>query len=391
VSWLLLALAAGCAGPPGAGADPDVWDWGLPEHFSEPEVPADNPMSAEKVSLGRLLFYDFQISVDGGRSCGICHEPAKGFTDGFVKAVGTTGDIHPRNTLSVANVAWRAALTWRDPAVLSLEAQLLSPLMGTEPIVEMGMGGEEALLLERLSDFAPYPELFEAVWPEEPAPISLDNAARAIAAYERTLITADSPYDRYLLGEEGALSEAALRGMGLFFGERLGCGACHSGLFLDRPLGDDGQLADAPGYFNTGLYNLDGEGAYPPDDPGLAAITGDPSDTGAFRTPSLRNVAVTGSWSHDGTVASLEDAVDNYARGGRLLEGVAYAGDGATSPYKSPLIAGFAISDDERADVVAFLEALTDWEALSDPRYADPFCRDDSGDPTDCLEPLSFD
>jgi len=348
-------------------------------------------MSAEKVALGKLLFYDFQISVDGGRSCGICHEPAKGFTDGFVKAVGTAGDIHPRNTLSVANVAWRESLTWRDPSVVSLEDQLLSPLMGIEPIVEMGMGGEEALLLERLSDYAPYPELFEAVWPDEPTPISVDNLARAIAAYERTLITADSPYDQYLLGEEGAMSEAALRGMALFFGERLGCGSCHSGLFLDRPLDGDGQLADAPGYFNTGLYNLDGEGAYPPDDPGLAAITGDPADTGAFRTPSLRNVSATGPWSHDGTVASLEDALDNYARGGRLLEDVAYAGDGASNPYKSPLIAGFAISEEERADVVAFLEALTDWESLSDPRYADPFCRDDSGDPVDCLEPLSFD
>jgi len=346
-------------------------------------------MSVEKVALGRLLFYDFQLSVDGGRSCGICHEPGKGYTDGFVKAVGTAGDVHPRNTLSVVNVAWRGPLTWRDPSVISLEEQLLAPLMGVEPIVEMGMGGEEALLLARLEDYAPYPELLTAAFPDDSAPLSVDNVAKAIAAFQRTIITADSPYDRFLLGEEGAMSAAALRGMDLFFGDRLRCAECHNGLFLDRPLLDGGVVAEVPGYFNTGLYNLDGEGAYPPEDSGLAAITGDATHTGAFRTPSLRNVETTGPWSHDGTVASLDDVLSNYARGGRLLEDVAYAGDGATNPYKSPLIAGFTLDDDERTDVLAFLASLTDWDSLMAPDLADPFCRD-TGE-TDCLEPMAFD
>ncbi len=387
---LLALTAGGCTAPTDPPAPEGAgWDWGLPAHIPEPEVPEDNPMSEEKVTLGRLLFFDFQISVDGGRSCGICHEPAKGFTDGFVRAVGTTGEIHPRNTLTVTNVGWRAPLTWRNPALYSLEEQLLTPLLGTDPIVEMGMGGEEDLLLGRLAAFDPYPEMFEAAFPGEP--ISVDNLARALAAFERTLITVDSPYDRYLQGEEGAMGEGALRGMALFFGERMGCGACHSGPFLDRPLLEDGSVADEPGYFNVGLYNIDGEGSYPPEDPGLVAVTGDPADTGAFRTPPLRNVAATGPWTHDGTVLDLGDLLDAYARGGREITSGQYPGDGATNPYKSPLIAGFSMSGGEREDLLAFFDALTDWEGLLAPALSDPFCRSDTGAPEGCIEPLEFD
>lgn len=379
--WTALLLAWGCAEP--VASD---WTWDLPSHVDEPEVPALNPMSVEKVELGRYLFYDFQLSVDGGRSCGICHEPAKGFTDGFVRAIGTTGQIHPRNTLTVGNVAWREVLNWRDPEPTTLEEQLLVPLLGEHPIVEMGMGGREEELLDRLRVFEPYPSLFAAAFGSRP--MTVEAVAQAIAAFQRSIVLLDSPYDRYLDGETTALSASAARGMDLFFGPRLACGQCHSGVFLDRSLESDGSVGEV-GFYNTGQYDIDGMGSYPPEEPGLVAVTGDPAQTGAFRTPSLRNVTATWPWGHDGTTLSLEDRVDAYARGGRLLEDVTFAGDGALNRYKSPLIAGFEWTDDERADLLAFLASLTDHEGLRRPEYADPFCRDE---PTPgCVVPRSFD
>jgi cytochrome c peroxidase len=156
----LLALAACRGALDDSGATP--WTWDLPPHFPIPAVPADNPMTVEGVELGRHLFYDFQISIDGRRSCGICHEAIKGFTDGFPKAVGVENEIPPRNTPSTANVAYRVPLTWRNPEMVSLEEQLLVPLLGHAPIVEMGMGGHEDELLDRLREHEPYPTLFAA-------------------------------------------------------------------------------------------------------------------------------------------------------------------------------------------------------------------------------------
>jgi cytochrome c peroxidase len=288
----------------------------------------------------------------------------------------------------VANAAWRGPLTWRNPEQQSLEEQLLEPLLGTEPIVEMGMGGHEGVLIDRLCETDGYVEAFEAAFPDEPSPIHITNLARAIASYERSIISADSPYDRRLLGDEAAMSEAALRGQELFEGDRMNCWRCHSGPFLDLPILDDGSMATEPGFFNIGLYNFDGEGSYPLEDTGLHAITGQAADMGRFRTPSLRNVAVTGPWAHDGSVASLEGMVESYARGGRLLTSGAYAGDGADSPLKEVWLSGFEMSEDEADDLLAFLESLTDEGVLTDPQFANPFCVDPETDLLDCIEPV---
>ena len=352
----------------------------------EPRVPADNPMTADKVALGRVLFYDFQLSVNGARSCGICHEQPKGFTDGFVKAVGAFGDRHTRNTPTVLNVAWRAPLTWLDPDQHSLEDQLLGPLHGTEPI-ELGMGGEDDLLLGRLATFDPYPDLFAAAWPDEADPISVDHLAQAIASFERTLIGLDSPYDRWLSGDEHGLAPDARRGLELFESAALHCSECHGGPLLDLPLGPDGDRLDEPGYYNTGQYDVDGLGGYPADDPGLVALTGDPADSGAFRTPALRNVADTPPYNHDGTTATLADLIDNYARGGRDITGGDHPGDGAENPYKDPRIAGFTLTAEERDDLLAFLDALSDPAVLAGGPFDDPFCRDDESSLEDCIVP----
>jgi cytochrome c peroxidase len=386
-----LVLAVGCndKAVDSAAVTTTPWVWDLPVHVPEPDVPDDNPITVEKVALGRVLFHDFQLSIDGGRSCGICHEQRKAYTDGFIKAVGTTGERHTRNTPTVINVAWRAPLTWLDPDLYSLEEQLLVPLMGTDP-VEMGMDGEEDLILERLSDFDPYPTLFAEAFPEALEPISLDHLVLAIPSYVRTLTGFDSPYDRYLAGDDDALTDEAQRGMDLFFGERLACGSCHNGLLLDRSLDANGEPKDEASYYNTGQYDIDGAGGYPEDDPGLVALTGDAADMGAFRTPSLYAVADTGPWNHDGTTGTLEAVIDNYSRGGRLVRSGPNPGDGADNPYKDPRITGFDLSETERSDLLSFLEALSDPSVLVSDPPQDPFCRDVETDPVDCIPPLEF-
>lgn len=386
-------LLVGCGGKftqhDSAGQGTTPFEWDLPAHVTPPKVPTDNPITVEKVTLGRVLFHDFQLSIDGGRSCGICHEQQKGFTDGFVKAVGTFGDRHTRNTPTILNVAWRAPLNWRDPELFSLEDQLLGPLMGTDP-VEMGMADNEPLLLERLADFDPYPALFSSAFPGDDEPITLTHMVHAITSYERTLTSFDSPYDRYLAGDAGAMGEAAERGMALFESERLGCTACHSGLLLDRPLNDDGEAEGTSGFFNTGQYNTDGLGAYPVDDQGLLVETGSPGDMGKFRTPSLRQVADTEPWNHDGTTATLGAVIDNYARGGRWVQSGNNPGDGAESPIKDDRITGFTLSETERSDLLAFLHALSDPSVLVSDPPQDPFCRGNELDPDDCIWPLEF-
>ena len=373
----MILLVLGCAEEPGA--------WDFPEHFPAPVIPEDNPLTAEKVELGRYLFYDFRLSSNGGRSCGVCHEAGKGFTDGFVRAVGTTDELHTRNTLTVTDVAWREALGWRSLTPTDLEHQLLVPLSGDNP-VEMGM--TEEVLVERLEATELYPPLFEAAFPGQS--IDLDNSARAIASFERTMFSGDSPYDRYLLG--GELEPSADRGRELFEGNRLKCGRCHGGVFLDSPTTRAGRVTARHGWFNTGLYDIDGEGSYPEQEQGLYAETGLIEDMGRFRTPPLRNVALTGPWTHDGSVSELGDLVDSYANGGREVMSGPNPGDGSQNRYKSPLVGGFELSEDERSDLLAFLDALTDTTMIENPDLQNPFCIEVGGEVINepCLEPEPF-
>ncbi len=210
----------------------------------------------------------------------------------------------------------------------------------------------------------------------------------AIANYERTVNTGDSPYDRYLLGDDSALSAAALRGLDRF--DALGCPECHGGLFFDLPTNADGSLGTASGFYNTGQYNVDGQGSYPPDDQGLFELTGEVQDIGRFRAPSLRNVAATPPYNQDATTATLSDLLTHYARGGRVVQSGQYPGDGALNPYKDPRITGFELTDGDRDDLLAFFDALTDEAALADPRYDNPWCADDDERP-DCVPPIEPD
>lgn len=368
--WIVLSgltLVLGCGAPP----SPDLLR--LPPGFPRPRIPAGNPLTAAKSELGRFLFFDKRLSGNGTQSCGSCHEPVRAFTDGRAQAIGSTGQSHPRGSMSLANVGYFSALTWGNPLVRTLEEQVLLPLFGETP-VELGQAGKEQELLAGLRGDPQYAERFAAAFPEDPAPVSLTNLTKAIASFERTLISGRSPYDRYQYGrDKSALSDSARRGMDLFFGEKFECHHCHGSFAMTDSTFDENTVFEEAFFHNNGLYNLDARGAYPPGNQGVYEISGKDSDRGRFRAPSLRNIAVTAPYMHDGSITTLQEALLHYARGGRRIDTGSRAGDGSLNPNKSLFVRFFSPTDQEIADVLAFLESLTDSEFLHDPRFSDPF------------------
>lgn len=359
-----------------------AWNWELPPDIPAPQVPADNPMSAAKVELGRWLFYDTRLSGNGTMSCASCHIQALAFTDGVPRSVGSTGVTHPRSSMSLVNVAYASRLTWANPLLDRLEDQALTPLLGDRP-VEMGLRDGERRFAELLRSEPNYSELAQRAFPRDEDPHSLLNGVRAIAAFVRTINSFNAPYDRYMAGESGAMTAAAERGMALFFSERLECFHCHGGFNFTDSTTHANSDVDRVGYHNTGLYNLNDDGSYPVDNTGLFDMTGQRRDMGRFRAPSLRNIAVTAPYMHDGSVATLDDVIANYERGGRLTEDGENAGDGRLSPFKSEFVTGFELTDEERADLLAFLESLTDESVLTDPQYSNPFANQRAGSTSD--------
>lgn len=346
--------------------------WQLPAGFPEPRVPADNPMSLAKVELGRHLFYDRRLSANQSASCSTCHQQASGFNDPRPHPAGITGQLHPRSSMGLANVGYSPALTWANPKLSRLEQQALVPMFGEDPI-ELGLAGRESELLARLKAEPRYRALFPAAFPREHEPFTLANVTKALAAFERTLIAGDSPYDRARAGNPAAMSDAARRGEQLFLGERLECFHCHGGFTFTGTVDYAGKGAPEVEYHNTGLYNIDSAGAYPAPNTGLMAVTGDPDDMGRFKAPGLRNVAVSAPYMHDGSIATLEEVVAHYQAGGRTIVSGPNAGIGSESPLKSQFVPGFRLSDEERRDLVAFLESLTDSTFLTNPRFANPW------------------
>jgi len=350
------------------------YDWGLPQGMPEPVVPPDNPMSDEKVQLGRHLFYDRRLSRDGSIACASCHQQERAFADPRRLPSGVDGQPGERNAMSLANVAYLPVLTWSNPMITSLEVQALIPLFGEHP-VEMGMSGREQQLFEGLRTDPVYQRLFPLAFPEEARAgdarlYSLASLTRALASFQRSLISFDSPYDRYRYrGQSDAISVSARRGEALFFSERTECYHCHGGFnFTDNLVHRRQPLAET-GFHNTGLYDLDARGTYPAGQTGLAAFTGARSDMGRFRTPSLRNVSVTAPYMHDGSIADLRAVIrEHYAKAGRSANSA-----GRPSPLRSELMVGFELEAGELDDLIAFLSALTDERFLNDPRHADPW------------------
>lgn len=334
----------------------------LPTGFPAPSVPADNPLTPAKVELGRHLFFDTRLSADGTFACSTCHQPMHAFTDGRPRAVGVTGEIHPRSTMSLVNVAYNASLNWADPDLRTLEQQMEIPMFSVAP-VEMGISGHEGEVLNRIRVESRYGVLFQEAFPAESEPVNLENVILAIASFERTLLSGSSAYDRYVYWDDRqSLSAEARRGMRLFFSDRLACSKCHAGFNLSGPVALAGETP-VPVFHNTALYSLDEEGSYPLDNQGVFAHTGAAGDMGRFRAPTLRNIALTAPYMHDGSLPSLEAVIGHYAAGGRA----------AGNPLKSHLLGGFEISPAESRDLMAFLESLTDRAFLEDRRYENPW------------------
>lgn len=380
LAYAVLLLAALCAimriGSASAqqpqGTANAEYVWTLPKGFPKPRVPADNPMTPVKVELGRYLFYDARMSVNGKESCATCHRQELAFTDGKSRAAGTTGELHPRGSMSLVNIAYAGLLTWSDPGQRTLENQALIPMFSSHP-VELGMQKNGNDCVRVIASDPIYERLFLQAFPGEENPFSIANVTKAIASFERTIISGSSPYDRYHYdGDDQAISNAAKRGEVLFFSEPLSCFRCHGGFNFNDNTDFDGRRESLPEFHNTGLYNLAGALSYPAENTGVYEHTQQPADVGKFKAPTLRTVAVTAPYMHDGSISSLEGVIDHYAAGGRTITGSRNAGNGSLNPNKDPLIRGYNLRPQDRADLIAFLESLTDEEVLHDPKFSDP-------------------
>ncbi|MCA9705940.1 MAG: c-type cytochrome [Myxococcales bacterium] len=286
-------------------------------------VPADDPMDAGAVELGRMLFFDPRLSANGQISCATCHDPALGWSDGLPTGFGIDDQPLSRNSPTILNIALSTAQFW-DGRAPTAEAQALGPIVSP---VEMGSNPQD--VLDFLAGEPGYAERFLEVYGRAPNP---DDLARAIASFERTVLSGNSPVDRFEAGDAAALTPAQVRGRQLFRGQAR-CIACHGG----------SNYTDEAYHF-TGLVP-------PGDDVGRLAATGRTHDLYAFKTPTLRNVADTGPYFHDGSAATLAEVVARYAAG-------------ATQPGHDREIRPLDLDPQQQADLVAFLEALSDPDAL---------------------------
>lgn len=283
------------------------------------EYPDDEPPSKLEVHLGKTLFFDPRLSVNKQQSCASCHNPDLGFSDGMAKGVGAMGGDLGRNTPHLYNLAWSSAMFW-DGRMETLEHQALGPI---EAAGEMNMPLN--MLMPRLKKVKWYRDTFAKVYGDEG--LTKDTLGRAIAAFERTIISDNSPFDRYIAGDAAAMSPSQIRGLSLFNGKG-NCIDCH----------------DGPNFTDDSYHNI-GVGD---DDPGRAAIDGEKSMTGAFKTPGLRNIIFSAPYLHDGSAASLEEVIELYDKGG------------IKNPHLDKLIKPLKLTKQEKFDLISFLGALTD-------------------------------
>jgi cytochrome c peroxidase len=284
-------------------------------------IPSDNPQTDAKVALGSQLFFDPRLSVDDTVSCATCHDPAKAWANHDPVDTGVKGQTGTRNSGTILDAAYMEFQFW-DGRATTLEEQALGPIHNP---VEMGETLEN--VVRKLNAIDGYRAQFKAVFDSE---VTADGIAKAIAAFERTVLSGPSPFDEYMAGDKTAMSAAAIRGLRVFNGKAQ-CRTCHKGpIFSDQSFHNLGVGMDRPN-----------------PDVGREAVTKDPRDRGKFKTPTLRNVALTWPYLHDGSATTLEEVVEFYVRGG------------VPNPTLDIFISPIGLSATEKADLVAFLEALT--------------------------------
>jgi cytochrome c peroxidase len=303
-------------------------------------VPKDNPVTAESIALGRKLFYDTRLSRDNTVSCGSCHEPNKDFTDGHAVSSGAGGTLGLRNAPTVLNAAYLPVQFW-DGRAASLEDQSGSPMQNA-----LEMDQNHMLTVFRINADPEYRILAQNTFGSPT--LNLTRVEKAIASFERTLLSGDSPFDRYQYGgDKSALSPSQIRGLAVFQDPARGnCATCHT-------IGDHSAIFTDGKFHNIGV-GVNDEGVIV--DKGRFDLTGNPSDMGAFRTPTLRNVALTPPYMHDGSEKTLKEVIDFYA------------GKGNSNPNLDPEMQKIHLSDQDRKDLVEFLKSLTGTK----PQHAGP-------------------
>ena len=284
--------------------------------------PKDNAPSPEKISLGMQLYFDGRLSADGKVACASCHDPAKGYSNGEQFATGVEGKKGGRNSPTVLNAAYQKFQFW-DGRAKSLEDQALGPIQNP---IEMNMTLDA--VVAKLNGISGYKEQFQKVFGTD---VTADGIAKAIAAYERTVLSGDSPYDKFKAGDKTALSEAAQRGMKLFF-SKANCVACHSG----------------PNFTDNGFHNI----GLPSGDEGRIAISKSLGDKGAFKTPTLREIAKTAPYMHDGSLKTIEEVIAHYVKGG------------TPNPQLDEELFPLKLSPEEISDLITFLK-----DGLSSTNY----------------------
>lgn len=334
----LLAILLGVLLLPGFQACRDLvsppsrpYELKIPEGFPDLEIPEDNQLTQARVDLGKKLFYDPLLSKDSSMSCASCHRQELAFTDLRAISVGIKGRVGLRNSPSLINVAYSPYFFYEGGSP-SLEAQSLGPL---ETPHEMGL--DAALLEKRLRGHPEYERMAQEAYGMG---MKIYVVISALASFERTLISANSPYDSFVRGDTGALNEGEKRGMELFFGEKTDCATCHP----------------APLFTDFSLKNIGLKESF--EDKGRYRITLDSADIGKFKTPALRNIALTPPYMHDGSMQSLEDVIDHFDRGG----------SGHVNQHSK--VRPLGLTKQEKQDLIAFLNALTDLDAISNPDWA---------------------
>ena len=342
---------------------------GISESLWRRRIPRDNPLSAEKIALGRALYFDKRLSIDGTVSCATCHDPALAFTDSRPIAVGGRDQRGTRNAPTILNTVFSEILFW-DGRSRSLEDQAKHPLLSS---FEMGMTSDRELVM-RLSAIPEYQRRFKLVFKSEG--LTIDTIAKAIAAYERTLLSGNSPFDRFITGQKAAISDAQKRGWELFKGKAR-CIECHkyspeSPFFTDSEFHNTGagagntaldELVKMLSQSSTGSSKTELAHSAGFSELGRFAVSLKPADAGAFKTPTLRDLELTSPYMHDGSLRTLIDVVHFYNRGGNA------------NRYLDKRMQPLQLTDVEVNELVQFLRALTSDDVLRQCQTTTPQTR----------------
>jgi cytochrome c peroxidase len=298
-----------------------------------------NPPSAEKIKLGRYLFYDNRMSINNTKACASCHDPKFSFTDNYRRSIGAYGDLTQHNAAPLINIIFNRYFTATDTSLHFPEQQINNPMFRDHP-VELGWKGNEEEMLKRFNSDTFYPQQFKHVFPDDKDPVSIKNIQKSITSFIKTIISLQSPYDDYYYrNNKNALNESAIKGMQLFQSPELKCSQCHGGINFNQPV------------FQTFPY----------------MITGLSGDSAMLKVPTLRNLAFTAPYLHDGSAETIVDVIKLYEAGGS-----------SNVNNKHQFIKGFKLNSQERRDLLSFLLSLSDSSVLINPAYANPFSEDET-------------